>query len=366
MSNKTEKPTAKKLKDAREKGSVSKSTDLISAATLLAMIVAFHAGGSWLLDSLRAALNIALDFPTTDRSTQALMSALFHLFGVCAFVCVPLAAVGLLAAALGSFAQVGLKVSMHPVMPKLSSINPASGMKRIFSKKSLIDLLKMIVKAALLIVVLWKTIIGLFPLVTQALYEPLPQLSALLWSALLRMLSVAFVLYLVVGAVDWKLQHVMFLFSQRMTKDEVKRERKNQDGDPKMKHERRQRARELIRGDARPAAVARANVMVVNPTHYAVALRYAPGEHPLPVVVASGVDADAAALRRLAHEYDVPIVANPPVARALYRIGVNDAIPEELFEVVAAILRWVESVSTARGAAANPLPPPASPLHEPF
>ncbi|MFC0402807.1 type III secretion system export apparatus subunit SctU [Paraburkholderia rhizosphaerae] len=365
MSEKTEKPTAKKLKDARKKGSVSKSTDLISSATLLAMVLAFHAGSSWLLDSMREMITIALDFTVSDRTTQALTSSLFHLLGMGVLVCVPLAALGMLAAVLASAAQVGFKVSLEPVMPKLSSINPATGIKRVFSKRSLVDLVKMTIKAIVLIVVLWKTIMGLFPLVTQALYEPLPRLSAVLWSGLLRVLSVGFVLYLVIGALDWKLQHMMFIISQRMSKDEIKRERKNQDGDPKMKHERKQRAKELLRGDPRPAAVARANVMVVNPTHYAVALRYAPNEHPLPVVVASGVDADAATLRRLANEFDVPIVANPPVARALYRVDVSSAIPEDLFEVVAAILRWVESVGAGRktGDAALPASPP---LHNPL
>ncbi|WP_229083318.1 type III secretion system export apparatus subunit SctU [Burkholderia ambifaria] len=347
MSNKTEKPTAKRLKDARAKGSVSKSTDLVGAASLLAMLVAFHTAGFWLFDSLREAIHAALDFTATDRTPQALDSALFHLFGIGVSICVPLAALGMLATALASAMQVGLKVSLEPVMPKLDAISPAAGIKRIFSKRSLIDLLKMTLKALVLGAVLWKTIAGILPLAAAAFYEPLYRLSAVLWSALLTVLSVACVTYLVIGIGDWKLQHVLFLISQRMSKDEVKREHKNQDGDPKIKHERRKLAKQMINGDPRPAAVAGANVMVVNPTHYAVALRYAPAEHPLPVIVASGVDADAGELRRLASLYGVPIVANPPLARTLHRVGVNHAIPEELFEVVAAVLRWVGSVGAA-------------------
>ncbi|WP_412025856.1 type III secretion system export apparatus subunit SctU [Burkholderia cepacia] len=344
MSNKTEKPTAKRLKDARAKGSVSKSTDLVGAASLLAMLVAFHTAVFWLFDSLREAIRAALDFMATDRSPQALDSTLLHVFGVCASICVPLAALGMLAAALASAMQVGLKVSLEPVMPKLDSISPAAGIKRIFSKRSLIDLLKMTLKAVVLAAILWKTIAGILPLAAEAFYEPLYRLSAVLWSALLKVLTVACVTYLVIGIGDWKLQHFLFLLSQRMTKDEVKREHKNQDGDPKIKQERRKLAKQMVNGDPRPAAVASANVMVVNPTHYAVALRYAPAEHPLPVIVASGVDADAGELRRLASVYGVPIVANPALARTLHRVGVNRAIPEELFEVVAAILRWVASV----------------------
>lgn len=347
MSNKTEKPTSKRLKDARNKGSVSKSTDLVGAASLLAMLVAFHTAGFWLFDSLREALHAAIDFTATDRSAQALDSTLLHLFGICASICVPLAALGMFATALASAIQVGLKVSLDPVKPKLDAVSPAAGLKRIFSKRSLIDLAKMTLKAIVLGAILWKTIVGVLPLAAQAFYEPLYRLSAVLWSALLKVFSVACVAYVVIGVADWKLQHVIFMLSQRMTKDEVKREQKNQDGDPKLKQERRKLAKKMIDGAARGTAIANSNVLVVNPTHYAVALRYAPDEHPLPVIVAAGVDAEAAELRRLASVHGVPIVANPPLARTLHRVGVDHAIPQELFEVVAAILRWVRSVGAA-------------------
>jgi type III secretion protein U len=151
----------------------------------------------------------------------------------------------------------------------------------------------------------------------------------------------------VIGVGDWKIQHWMMLRSQRMSKDEVKREMKEREGEPKVKHERRKRAKELANGggaESRAGAVARSNVIVVNPTHYAVALRYMPGETPLPVVLAKGIDADALEIRRLAAHHDVPIVTNPPVARALYRVDERAPIPPDLFEVVAAILRWVNAL----------------------
>jgi type III secretion protein U len=115
-----------------------------------------------------------------------------------------------------------------------------------------------------------------------------------------------------------------------------------------MKRERRKRGRELINKGPEKAAVAGANVVVTNPTHYAVAIRYRPGEDALPLIVAKGADAEAALVRRYATEAGVPIVANPPVARALYRVEHDAPIPEAMFEVVAAILRWVDSVGAAR------------------
>ncbi|MFM0040896.1 type III secretion system export apparatus subunit SctU [Paraburkholderia sediminicola] len=346
---KTEAPTPKKLRDARKKGTVVKSADLISAALLLAMIGVFQFGSRWLLDSLHQAITIALGFCTSDRSPQALSSALMHMLGVCAMVCGPISLVGLLAAAVATLGQVGVEVTFTPVIPKLSAISPGSGMKRIFSKKSMIDLVKMTLKAIVLAIVLWQTIASLFPLITGALYEPLPQLAVILWSSVVRLLMVACLLYLLLGAVDWKIQHWLMMKSQRMSKDELKRERKSHDGDPKIKSERKKRAKELIKGDTRPAAVSRSSVVVVNPTHYAVALRYAPHEHALPVVLAKGVDADALEIRRLAAAYGIPIVANPPVARALHRVELDSNVPEDLFEVVAAILRWVQSIGAPRG-----------------
>jgi type III secretion protein U len=278
-----------------------------------------------------------------------LAATLFHLLAYAALSCIGVSLVGMLGALIGTFPQVGLQISFEPVMPKLDAISPASGLKRIFSIRSLFDLVKMLVKTAILAPVLWWTMLWLFPLVMRGIYEPLDQLSALLWYALMRLLAIAFVLYVVIGAADWMMQRWQFLRSQRMSKDEVKQEHKNSDGDPHIKQERRKLAREMAR-DVRvgPALIARSNAVVVNPTHYAVALRYAPDEYPLPIVLAKGRDAEALRLRQAAMRYDVPIVANPPVARALHEIEVNAPIPEEMFEVVAAILRWVDAIGTHR------------------
>jgi type III secretion protein U len=353
----TEKATPRKLAEARKKGTVSQSPDLTAAVSLLAGIIVCALGQRMLLDMMRSVLRIAFDFIAGEREWRTLCSALLHVFGLASIACVVVGLAGSLGGVLGSAMQIGLKVTFEPVMPKLDKLNPAVSLKRMFSSRALLDFVKMLVKAGLLGVVMSKTLSWLFPLITRGVYEPLPQLSALLWGAALRMLGVAFVLYLLLGAADWKIQHWIFLRSQRMTKDEVKRERKNSEGDPKVKSERKKRAKELAQGaPAASDAISRAGALVVNPTHYAVALRYAPSESALPVVLLAGVDADAATLRRLASLHDVPIVSNPPLARALYRVPAGSPIPEALFEVVAAVLRWVESVGVA---ACDPQPRPA-------
>ncbi len=346
---KTEKPTSKKLKDAREEGQVSRSSDLTDGISMAVVVLVLAAGASHFTDVLRSIETIAMQFVNADHSLTNLHTQLFKLGGaaLAAIVpCVCAAALGSIAASIG---QVGFQVAMKPVVPNMKAIDPASGTKRIFSLKTLIDLLKMVVKAVIVFAAMWFTIKWLFPLIVGSLYQPLPELSLMFWGMIVKLLFVATALFVLTGAADVKLQSFLFLRKMKMSKDEVKREHKQQEGDPRIKSERRRLAREFAT-EAPPQRVGLANLMLVNPTHYAVALRYAPDEHPLPRVIAKGMDEHAAVLRREAREAGVPIIGNPPVARALYKTGIDEPIPEELFETVAAILRWVEAIGAKQAA----------------
>ena len=159
----------------------------------------------------------------------------------------------------------------------------------------------------------------------------------------MRLVLPCTVLFVVLGVADYVVQRLIFLKQQKMSKDEVKREWKEDEGDPQLKGERKAIARELAFSSSK-ATVAMATAVVVNPTHYAVALRYAPDECGLPVVIAKGVDAEAALIREAALAEGVPIIGNPPLARALYKIGVNSTVPEPLLEAVAVVLRWAAQV----------------------
>ncbi|WP_047787818.1 EscU/YscU/HrcU family type III secretion system export apparatus switch protein, partial [Variovorax paradoxus] len=174
------------------------------------------------------------------------------------------------------------KIAFKPVMPNLNALNPGEGLKKIFSMKTVIETIKMVVKASLIFAVMWVVVRGLIPLVSGAIYQPLAEISAMYWGILLKLMMIAAVIFVLVGAADVKLQKMLFMKQMKMSKDEIKREHKNDEGDPMIKGERRRIAREMA--NAPPPRMARANVVVVNPTHYAVALRYAPDEHPLPVV----------------------------------------------------------------------------------
>lgn len=345
---KTEEPTDKRLKDVRKKGQASKSQDIAESVCVLAVLLALAVGLHMATDLMRTVVHAALQAVHGDRSVQAVLVALGGMAKAGVLLSVPIALLAAIAAVIANAAQVQLLISFEPVMPKFDQVNPASGLKRIFSLRSVIDLAKMTVKSLVLLAIMWITIRDLLPLLSGAPYQALPTLIHLLWNALVRLLAVVGVAYLVIGVADYKIMHWLFIRQNRMSKDDVKREHKQSEGDPHLKGERKKIAREMVTAEPEKKAVGLSTLVVTNPTHYAVALRYEPDSGALPVVVASGVDAQAALVRRYAAEAGVPVVANPPVARALYRVKVGDPIPETMFEVVAAILRWVNSVGALR------------------
>jgi type III secretion protein U len=345
--DKTEEPTANKLKKVREKGQVTKSTDLVEVACLGGILMTLQGGEHYLSGTLRTIVQCALDFIGGDRSLPQMTLALYTIGAHLAGLLCGIAAISLGAALLALAPQTGLLISLEAVMPKFTAVSPGSGMTRIFSLNAAIDLLKMTLKAAVIVAVMWQTIRSVLPLVASALYQSLPQLIGVLWSVLMKILGVALAVFVVIGVVDYKLQKWLFIRKNRMSKDEVKREFKDSDGNPEVKQERRRMAHAAAH-EAPKKGIGRANVLVVNPTHYAVALRYVPAEYPLPVVIAKGMGEQALMLRRYASEEGVPIVSNPPVARMLHKVDENQPIPEDLFEVVAAILRWVDNLAKQR------------------
>jgi type III secretion protein U len=344
---KTEEPSEKKLRDARNDGETIKSPDLSFALLLLAAALGLSLAGPTMGEHLKALMNIALDIHASGTTSADLRRAMARIGVQALLLSIPLG-VAVVAAIVSVASQVGFVLSFKPLEPKFNAINPGSGLKRMFSMRSFIDLIKMTIKAVILAAVLYKTLLALMPLIVGVAYEPLPDLIEISWSALCRLFAVGGVLYLVLGVVDYGIQRWLFMRDHRMSKDEVKREFKDSEGDPQLKGKRKQVAREIVTENP-DKAVAGARAVIVNPTHYAVAVRYEPDEYDVPRVVAKGVDADALEIRRMAERHGVPIVGNPPLARALYLVPLEDAIPESCFKAVAAVLAWVEDMQANDG-----------------
>ncbi|WP_018606692.1 type III secretion system export apparatus subunit SctU [Uliginosibacterium gangwonense] len=361
---KTEKPTDKRLEDARREGEVAKSQDLAVAAIFLGVTITMWIGSKFFADRMHAILAIGLDIQAAQREDFDLYRAMWKIMLEGLMIIGPFVLVSVLMAITAILSQIGIVISFKPLEPKFDAINPANGIKRIFSLRSLIDLLKMSINGCIVASVAWLTIRSLLPLLASSAYTTLPDIIKIGWDVLIKFIAVACLLYLVIGSADYGIQHWLFIRDHRMSKDDVKHETKDSEGDPIIKDQRRQIGREMVSSDERKR-VTGANVVVVNPTHYAVAIRYAADELGLPQVVAKGSDHDAFRIRTWAQELDIPIVSNPPLARALYKVPIDEAVPESLFEIVAVILRWVEQLSAQKtemenissGSTASSVPP---------
>ncbi len=345
---KTEMPTAKRLRDARQKGQVCNSKDCVSTAVLLVMLAILGAIGIALTDDLSNLLRFIGQrvgendqFAVREASKMALFAVLKHSF---IFVLVA-AATAIVANAI----QVGFVFSFEPIKPDMKKINPAEGAKKIFCMKNLFEFLKNIVKVVFLSYLIYKIIVQSVPVLLPLCYGTLDDVFPVL-RAMLKSLAVYTVFgYIVIAIVDRLFQQRDFLKQMMMTKDEVKREYKEMEGSQEVKQAQRQFRQEILQGDAPAKAVKKADVVVTNPTHLAVGLRYHADEAPLPKVVCRGEDFVAKEIREAALKEGIPIMENVPLARALYeKVQIEEFIPVELVEPVAEVLKWVKALNEAK------------------
>lgn len=338
---KTEEPTEHKLQDARKKGQTAKSQDVNAAASMIVATLCLVGSGSLAGDRLNRLFDqIYARAWSQDTTISVVLDMTMDAVKEMLLMCVPYLGAAVLVGFVASFAQVGLMITFEPLLPNFDKLNPASGIKKLFSLRSLIDFFKMVVKAVALGAVIWVLVVGLLPLLIGTSLQRPQLIVQVAWAAILKLMGAATIVFIVVGPVDFGIQKWLFKRDQKMSKDEVKREHKESEGDPELKGKRKELANEIA-NSAPKNKVPGSSVVVTNPTHYAVALLYKPGKTPLPLVVCKGQDAEAALIREIATEHKVPIVSNPPLARALYKLKVDEHIPEPLFEAVAAVLRWV-------------------------
>lgn len=345
---KTEPATAKKLKDAREEGKVAKSKELSSAVDLIALflVLKFFVSyvGKGFIEEFSAVYN---KIPEIAKSGGKEMSAftasqVFRMTIVDSLkIMAPFLAVGVVVALLISIVQVGWKVSTKPMQPKLDKFNPINGFKRMFSKESLFELVKSILKIGLITYVAYTCINdqkdNLF-----ILYEiPLSQAIALCGSVIIDTGLKISIVYLLVGILDWAYQKHRFNEEMKMTKQEVKDEFKNTEGNPEIKSRQRSKMREVSQRRMMQD-VPKADVVITNPTHLSVAISYDNEVAKAPVVLAKGEDYIALKIREVAKENKIEIVENKPLARTLYAtVDIGQEIPPELYQAVAEVLAMV-------------------------
>lgn len=345
---KTEPATAKKLKDAREEGKVAKSKELNSAADLIALFLILKIFvsyvGSGFMGEFSAVYNKIPEVAAIggkDLSSQTVMQVMRMSMWASIKIMLPFLLIGAVVALLVSIVQVGWKVSTKPMQPKLDKFNPLNGFKRMFSKESLFELVKSILKIVLICYVAYTCIRdeqdNLF-----ILYEvPLSQAILLCGSIIIDTGLKISLVYLVVGIADWAYQKHKFNEEMKMTKQEVRDEFKNTEGNPEIKSRQRSKMREVSQRRMMQD-VPKADVVITNPTHLAVAIAYDNETAKAPIVLAKGEDYLAMKIRETATENNIEIVENKPLARTLYAtVDVGEEIPPELYQAVAEVLAMV-------------------------
>ena len=342
---KTEPATAKKLKDARKEGKVAKSKELTSAFDLIVLFLCLKIFVSYVGGNLLGLFDLVYgnmaDFVRINEgymSSQAVSTVLFFVFIRWLLTVLPFFAFGVVITFLISVIQVGWTVSAKPMQPKLSKFNPINGFKRIFSKDTLFELVKSIFKVGIIIYIAYTSVRDeaghLF-----ILYElDLKQAIALVGTLIIDIGLKISIVYLIIGIADYAYQKWKFNDEMKMTKQEVKDEFKNTEGDPQIKGRQRRKMQEVSQRRMMQD-VPKADVVITNPTHYAVALKYEAEVRPAPYVVAKGEDYLAQKIKEVARENNVEIVENKPLARMLYsNVDIGADIPPELYQAVAEIL----------------------------
>ncbi len=341
--NKTEKATPKKRRDERKKGNVFKSQDAVAVAGLLGTF-----GTLWLLtgafvQQLGGFMTLCLTTAGEDAREVG---------GVCSELAVQgivlvlktvgiVAAVAILCAVAATFAQTNFLVSTESMKPKFSRLNPLEGFKRLFSLKSLVETLKNLIKIIILMAIIFLSIRDMFLESSNYLYTELGAAAAHLVEMAGGMVVRICIAFVAVAAMDFFYQWWDYEKNMMMTKQEVKEEYKQMEGDPqvkgKIKEIQRRRAQQRMMQQ-----VPGADVVIRNPTHFAVALRYRPEEDDAPIVMAKGQDNVAARIVQIAEQHNIACIENVPLARALYaQAEVNQFIPPSLYEAVAEVLVYI-------------------------
>jgi type III secretion protein U len=343
VSEKTEPPTQKKLREAREKGQVAKSRDLVQALLFVAILAVLMGRGEQeakALGSLVILPGTLYDMPFLVALRELGTAAM----NVSLSVLLPLLLAVLLVGIGGNVVQTGFMLALKALKPKLDKLNPATQLKNMFSAKNLIEFVKSVVKITTLAVVLYLVIKGGL---RDLLYSADCGMGCVIGVGdrmLFQVVVFTGMVFIAVAGADYYLQRAQHMKELRMTKDEVKREYKEMEGDPLIKSKRNQFHRELLNQNT-AQRVRKASVLVTNPTEIAVALYYDAEETPLPVVIAKGEGSVALHMIAVAKEAGVPIMQNIPVARGLHaEAHVNQYIPSALIEPVAEVLRWLQTL----------------------
>ncbi len=342
---KTEEPTPERLRKLRQDGNVPKSQDVTMAVSFLVTFSVLAATLPYIAEQIKdlSAFSLHAAFGNYPRQ-QAVAGMLYQSLIVIGKVCAPVMAAAIVVGVAMNVAQVGFMFTTKPLQPNLNKLNPINGLKGLFNAKKLVELLKTIIKFTLVSYLSWVALRDAMRdvalIIRSDLAVGVKVIGGIIWSFSIKIGGV----FLAIAAFDYFYQRKRFTKDNMMSKYDVKQEYKQSEGDPQHKAERKRTHQEIL-NSAGPANVKKADVVVRNPDHIAVAIKYDKDSGGAPEVVAKGNRVWAEKILEAARRYGVPVVRNVPLAQALDKLEVGDEIPEELYEAVAEVLNFVYSLA---------------------
>ncbi|MBM7560601.1 flagellar biosynthesis protein FlhB [Fusibacter tunisiensis] len=341
---KTEQPTAKKIRDTREKGQVPQSKDLNGAFSLLAVFAALSFLSDFYVDEIfgfyHFIMNLTED-PIFLYSSQGINQLLQEVLLTILKLSLPPLVVAMIVGVLLSYMQVGVLFTIEPIKPKLNKINPLKGFKNMFSTRSLVELLKSLFKAGLILYVSWTFITSRISEILLTMELETGQIVLIMWDLVFGVVIRSALILFVIAVFDFAFKKWKNKKDIMMTKQEIKDEYKQSEGDPQLKAKIKEKQRAFAMSRMMQE-VPKADVVITNPTHYAIAVQYDSNLGDAPRVVAKGQDLVAQNIKRVATENEVPLVENKPLAQGLYKaVDIGDFIPPDFYEAVAEVLAYV-------------------------
>jgi len=338
---KTEEPTPKKLEDARKEGNVPKSMDFNAFVVLFlsAIIIIFYL--KYVIGDLENYFKYILSLIGEEITYKKFFEIVFRSLEIFFVILLPVMFVMMIAGVISNIMQIGFLFTLKPLIPNINKLNPIKGLKRIFSGKTIFEGIKITLKVSVAFGVGY--FLFLHFLITMPKLELMSIFEQLKWfeKKAVILIFALLAVFMAFGIIDLIYQRYSYKKSLRMSKQEIKDEFKQTEGNPEIKAKIRQIQREMAK-KRMMADIPKADVVITNPTHYAVAIRYDKEKEDAPRVIAKGVDNLAVKIKEIAREFDIMIVENPPLARELYKsVEIGEIIPPKLYKAVAEVLAFV-------------------------
>ncbi len=342
---KTEEPTSKKIEDARKDGNVPKSQDTSSFVTLVVAIFALLALFGFMQKHILELYRYYQSFIGIELTKNLVFQITIMTFKEIIIIVIPLAIIIAISGILAGVMQFGFLFSTKPLTPDLNKLNPIKGIKNLLSVKKMIETLKVVLKVGLVLLLAYYFLFDFTKELPSVVYLSIFKQLAWLHEKAILLGSVMLVLFLFLALFDLFFVRYNYFKDLRMSKQEIKDEYKQMEGDPQIKARIRKIQMEMTK-KRMMQEIPNADVIITNPTHYAVAIRYNKDKEDAPKVIAKGIDHLALKIKEIGRKYDIQIVENPPLARELYKkCEIDNLIPESLYKAVAEVLAFVYKTS---------------------